>query len=67
MESNTSIIDLNLWDMMTVVTGKQIGILVLIGLVAMIGIMIVVIVVIVVIVAIVVLLHDAMACGNHTC
>jgi hypothetical protein len=42
---------------MTVVTGKQIGILVLIGLVVMIGIMIVVIVV---------LLHDSMACGNHT-
>jgi hypothetical protein len=59
MESNTSVIDLSLWDMMTVVTGMQI---VLIGLVVMIGIIIVIIVVIVV-----VLLHDAMACGNHTC
>jgi len=66
MESNISVIDLKLRDMVTVLVGNQMVVIVTVIVVTVI-VVTVGSVIVVIIVIIVIPLHDATAHGNHTC
>jgi|GEM_PF-3073055 hypothetical protein len=66
MESNISVIDLSLRDMVTVLVGNQMVVIVTVIVVTVI-VVTVGSVIVVIIVIIVIPLHDATAHGNHTC
>ena len=65
MESNISVIDLSLRDMVTVLVGNQM--VVIVTVIVTVIVVTVGSVIVVIIVIIVIPLHDATAHGNHTC